>query len=49
MCCDRDVKDAPALVRKHDDDIEDLKPDLRDGEEVHGTMLTWLSKNARHV
>src|SRR4051812_47527310 len=36
MCCDREGDNAPTLVRKHEENVEDLKPDRRHGEEVYG-------------
>src|SRR4051794_18598116 len=36
MCRDSEVKDAPTLVRKHEEYVEDLKPDSRHGKEVYG-------------
>src|SRR4051794_12137367 len=36
MCSHREVNDAATLVCQHQEDVEDLKPDCRDGEEVYG-------------
>ena len=35
MCGDREVHDAPALVRQHQKPVQDLEPDRRHNEEVH--------------
>jgi hypothetical protein len=35
MCRDDEVKDARALVRKHEEDVQDVKPDRRHGKEGH--------------
>src|SRR5688572_15987794 len=36
MCRDFEVENAPTLMRKHEEHVEDLKADSRDGKEVYG-------------
>src|SRR3954453_14090810 len=35
MCSDSEVKHASPIMRKHEENVEDLKPDPRHGKEVH--------------
>ena len=45
-----DVDDAPPVMGKHQEDIQDLETDRRHGEEIHSDMsLRWFSRNLRHV